>query len=183
MELEIRQALKSQYHATLAMLRDVVVQCPDEIWAGGDFINPTWRIAYHTLFYTHLYLQPTVHAFTPWEHHQTSMQDMDDRPAPPGIFELIEHPHLPPQTGVPYTREQILEYCSLVDAMVDGALDAMDLHAADCGFSWYSVSKLEHQFVAIRHIQHHTAQLGSRLREATNGDVTIKWVHSGAAHD
>jgi hypothetical protein len=31
-----------------------------DLWTGsGGHTNPFWRVAYHTLFYTHLYLQPT----------------------------------------------------------------------------------------------------------------------------
>ena len=67
--IALRSALKSQYHAALAMLRFAIEQCPDELWAGGGYINPTWRVAYHTLFYTHFYLQPTANDLTPWEHH------------------------------------------------------------------------------------------------------------------
>jgi hypothetical protein len=44
------------------------------------------------------------------------------------------------------------------------------------GFSWYRMSKLEHQFVNLRHIQHHAAQLADRLRSAAG--VGIKWVAS-----
>jgi len=36
------------------------------------------------------------------------------------------------------------------------------------------MSKLEHQFVNIRHIQHHGAQLADRLRSAAN--IGIRWV-------
>jgi hypothetical protein len=36
------------------------------------------------------------------------------------------------------------------------------------------MSKLEHQFVNIRHIQHHGAQLIDRVRSATH--VGIGWV-------
>jgi hypothetical protein len=55
----LRSALKSQYHATLAMLRAAIRRCPDDLWTGsGGHANPFWRIAYHTLFYAHLYLQP-----------------------------------------------------------------------------------------------------------------------------
>jgi hypothetical protein len=62
--------------------------------------------------------------------------------------------------------------------MVDDAIDALDLHSPESGFSWYRVSKLEHQIVNIRHIQHGAAQLADRLRSAAG--VGIDWV--GACH-
>jgi hypothetical protein len=49
-----------------------------------------------------------------------------------------------------------------------------DLLSAESGFSWYPVSKLEHQIINIRHLQHHAAQLGDRLRYATT-DVGVEW--------
>src|SRR5437016_11355850 len=61
----MRPVLKSQYHASLAMLRDTIERCPDALWTSGDYLNPFWRIAYHALYYTHFYLQsmriPFVH--------------------------------------------------------------------------------------------------------------------------
>jgi hypothetical protein len=58
--------------------------------------------------------------------------------------------------------------------LVDEAVDGLDLASPQSGFPWYKVSKLEHQLVNIRHIQHHTAQLVDRLRAAD--DIGIKWV-------
>ena len=53
-------------------------------------------------------------------------------------------------------------------------MDALDLDSTESGFSWYRMSKLEHQLVNIRHIQHHGAQLADRLRSAA--DIGIRWV-------
>ena len=50
----LRSALKSQYHAALAMLREAIEKCPDELWASDEYTNRFWRIAYHTLYFTHL---------------------------------------------------------------------------------------------------------------------------------
>jgi len=168
-----RAALKKQYHAALAMLREAVERCPDELWAGGDYLNPFWRIAYHTLYYTHLYLQAKETDFRPWEHHQTGLQHMDDVPAPPELEDVLELPHRPPQTGVPYTKAEILAYWDLCDGMVDGAVDAHDLLDPECGFSWKKRSRAEHQVSSIRHIQHHTAQLGERLRSVAG--IGVGW--------
>lgn len=32
----LRAILKSQYHATLAMLRETIERCPDEVWFGAS---------------------------------------------------------------------------------------------------------------------------------------------------
>jgi hypothetical protein len=61
--------------------------------------------------------------------------------------------------------------------MVDSALDAMDLDRTECGFFWYDASKLEHQLISIRHIQHHAGQLIDRLRASTGSGVD--WMAKG----
>ncbi len=152
----IRSALKSQYHATLAMLRTAIRRCPDDLWTRSDgHTNPFWRIAYHTLFYTHLYLQPNNWVFHPWEHHQRGIQHMDR----------------PLRTRRPYIKAEVLTYWSICESLVDDAVDALDLNNPQSGFSWYKIPKMEHQIVNIRHIQYHEAQLADRLRVATGAGV------------
>src|SRR5262245_64658755 len=73
----LRTILKSQYHASLAMLRQTIEKCPDDLWYSKDQINAFWQTAYHTLFFTHLYLQPNDAAFKPWKHHQANVQYED----------------------------------------------------------------------------------------------------------
>ena len=154
----LRTVLKRQYHAALAMLRDAIEQCPDEEWLSRDHKNAFWQVAYHVLFFTHLYLQPNEAAFVLWSQHHGD----DDG-----------------TRGEPYSKAQVLEYCGFVDKAVDGAVDLLDLESPESGFSWYQMSKLEHQLVNIRHVQHHGAQLADRLRSAA--DIGIKWVSSGPA--
>jgi hypothetical protein len=167
----LRSALRSQYHAGLAMLREAVEKCPQEIWASTEHRNAFWQIAYHALFYTHLYLQPDLAAFRPWEHHQSGVQNPDGiagAPDPESTLPLIPEP---------YTRVQVLEYCAFCDDMMDEAVEALDLASPSSGFDWYRMSKLEHQLVNLRHLQHHTAQLADRVRAAT--DTGVQWVGAG----
>ena len=58
--------------------------------------------------------------------------------------------------------------------MVGGAVDALDLKSKSSGFYWYRLSKLEHQLVNFRHLQHQTVQLTDRLRAAE--DFGTRWV-------
>lgn len=152
----LRSALKSRYHAALAMLRAAIRRCPDDLWTStGGHANPFWRIAYHTLYYTHLYLQPNNRAFRPWEHHQRGIQRFEK----------------PLRTRRPYTKAEVLAYWSTCGLLVDDAVEALDLNDPQSGFSWYKVPKMEHQIVNIRHIQYHQAQLADRLRVATGAGV------------
>jgi hypothetical protein len=163
----LRSVLKSQYHAALAMLGETIERCPDDIWASSDHLNAFWQVAYHTLFFTHLYIQPNEAAFRPWEQHQSDVQCPDCIPGPADPDSNL------PLIPEPYTREQVMAYWRFCDGMVDDAVDALDLLSAESGFSWYPIPKLEHQIVNIRHIQHGAAQLADRLRSAA--DIGIKW--------
>jgi hypothetical protein len=51
------------------MLREAVERCPDAEWLRGDHKNAFWQVAYHVLFFTHLYLQQNETAFVLWSQH------------------------------------------------------------------------------------------------------------------
>ncbi|HET9216823.1 MAG TPA: DinB family protein [Terriglobia bacterium] len=167
----IRSVLKSQYHAALAMLRQALERCPRELWYSKDQVNAFWQTAYHTLYFTHLYLQTDELAFKPWTHHQSAVQYEDCVAGPPDPNSNL--PLLPE----PYTQEQVLEYWAFCDAMVDSAVDALDPFSPESGFHWYKVNKLEHQIINIRHIQIGAAQLAARLRAQLN--IGLEWVGTG----
>lgn len=164
----LRATLKSQYHAALAMLRHGIELCPASVWTGSEHTNAPWQIAYHTLFFTHLYVQIDEAAFRPWAKHRADNQYPDAIPGPADPDSRL--PLLPE----PYTKAEVMEYWRFCDDMIDGAVDAMDIHAPASGFSWYKVSKLEHQLINLRHIQHGAAQVADRVRAATGAGVD--WV-------
>jgi hypothetical protein len=167
----LRSALKSQYHASLAMLRETIERCPADFWLSTQHKNAFWQVAYHTLYFTHLYLQRDEASFHPWP-HQAAAQNADaigDRVDPASPLPVIPHP---------YSQAQVLEYLAFCDDMVDAAVDALDLDSSESGFWWYTMSKLEHQLVNLRHVQHHAAQLADRLRSAC--DLGIDWVSAGS---
>jgi len=164
----LRGALKSQYHAALAMLGEAVRRCPDALWTDPAPRNAYWQIAYHTLFFAHLYLQESDTAFRPWEGHRSGVQYEDGIPGPADPSSAL--PLLPE----PYAKAEVLAYLEFCRAHVTGAVDAMDLGAPESGFPWYPIPKLEHQLVNLRHIQHGAAQLADRLRAAA--DVGVDWV-------
>ena len=164
----LRAILKSQYHATLAMLRDAIEKCPEDLWTSGAHEAPCWGVAYHALFFAHLYGSTENDAFRPWERHVKEVQYEDGIPGPPDPKSAL------PLLREPLSKQDVLAYWTLVDGGVDAAVDAIDLAGRESGFSWYKVPKLEHAIVNIRHIEHHTAQLAARVRIAA--DVGIDWV-------
>jgi hypothetical protein len=74
--MSVNSIIQSQYQAALDMLKEAVSLCPEELWDDTAYKNRFWNIAYHALFYTHLYLQPNLEAFSPWEKHRPDSEQM-----------------------------------------------------------------------------------------------------------
>lgn len=153
-----RTILLSQYRAALEMLRQAIAKCPDGLWNSGDGRAPFWQVAYHALFYTHLYLQDSVQAFVPWAKHRQEYQLGDGaQPAP-----------------APPDKASVLEYLAFCEQQAADKLAGVNLDAAS-GFEWLPFSKLELQLYTIRHIQQHVGELMERL--GSQG-IMCDWVGS-----
>jgi hypothetical protein len=150
------------------MLREAIEQCPESVWYDDRPTNAFWQVAHHALYFAHLYLQPNEAAFRPWERDQSDVQHPD------GIAGPADPASTLPLIPNPCTKADALAYCTFCDDMVDEALHTLDLASEESGFSWYPMSKLEHQIVNIRHIQHHAAQLADRLRASAG--IGIHWI-------
>jgi len=155
--MEIKSALKRQYLAGLAMLRETVQLCPADVWVSGTHPRNFWRIAYHAVFYTHLYLQPDYESFEPWHKHRKECPSLWDNPP-------VEEP---------YSVEDILEYIDRLAKSVDTSVDRLNLDAPETGFDWYpNMAKLDHQIMNIRHLQGHVGQLSEILMAH---DIDTEW--------
>lgn len=175
--VDLKTVIKSQYHASLATLGQFIDRCPQSLWLQvGPQPVACWQIVYHTLYFTELYLQisekhfkPFMYAdhpnFKPWKDmfHDLSRTVKNKGKLPEGLS--------------PYTLDQMQNCWQAVDDRVDACVDQMDLDSENCGFHWYAMGKFEHQFVNIRHIQHHAAQLADRLR--VGADLGTDWVAKG----
>jgi hypothetical protein len=140
------------------MLRQAIELCPDDLWDKGTPPRQFWRLSYHTLFFTHLYLEVSADAFKPWEKHRDEVEGDE------------EHEKL---DATQYTKAELLEYLEIVELRVDPQLDLIDLTSPESGIPWYKMPKLDHQIVNIRHIQEHAGQLRDRLLEV---GIDQKWV-------
>src|SRR5262245_7357365 len=96
-----RTTIWQQFGATIDMLNNAVVACPDELWQARLWNEPPqlsgfsefWYIAYHTLFWLDLYLSGAVEGFAP--------------PAPFNLDELDPAGLLPERT---YTKDELRTY-------------------------------------------------------------------------
>ena len=156
--MEMRQALKEQYHAGLAMLAECVEKCPEGMWLEGQHPRTFWRIAFHAAFFTHLYLGQNEAAFQPWPGRREGIHHrLWEEPAQVEPYEL-------PQGAAIYHRDEILDYLRFVDGLVEPTVDRLDLDAGETGFSWYpNMGKLSHEIMNLRHIQGHVGQLSELL--------------------
>jgi hypothetical protein len=153
--LSTKDSIKSQYYASLDMLKQAIIKCPGTLWDDRAYKNVFWHVSYHALFYTHLYLQPSLENFVPWAKHRK------------------ECGSLAGEIGEPYTKEELLEYHALCRKQVEEQVAGMDPEAPS-GFSWLPCDKLELQFYNIRHLQQHIGELGERL--GAKGDIAVDWV-------
>jgi hypothetical protein len=153
----LRQALKEQYHAGLAMLADCVAKCPDDQWTAGTHPRTFWRIAFHAAYFAHLYLGQSLAVYRPWPGRPNGCRELWQEPWQLEPCDL-------PEEFAPYTKNQILDYIAYVDSIIDPTVDTLDLDAQETGIPWYSnMSKLSHELLNLRHLQGHVGQLSELL--------------------
>ena len=168
----LRQILQGQYEAALCMLNQCVATCRDEYWEGKIANGTLRQIAYHTLFFTDLYLSPTEEAFEPRDLHR---RGGDER-----------RPTLSAGLG----REETLAYVTICRRKVGesvGAETEVSLRRPS-GFSWQKgISRAELHVYNIRHIQHHSGAMAAYLRQVDpsledHASQQLAWVGHGWRH-
>lgn len=146
--MDMKKVIKSQYHASLAMLRQTVENCPETLWQRPEDKNQFWHVAFHAVFYTHFYLHPKEEDFIPWPHHREEVVSLQPDEDASGVRA--------------YTQAEILDYIEYFSERIDPMVDALDFEAPS-GFYWLPFNKLEVQFYNIRHLMLHTGELSERL--------------------
>jgi len=162
-ESTTHEIISKQYRASMAMLKEAISTCPESLWLAPEYPNKFWHIAYHVLYYTHLYLQNSLSSFTKWEKHR----DNYNRLGRPGSARG------PRKIDAPYSQAEVLEYFEICLQEIAAKVPGLDLNAPS-GFYWLPFNKLELQLYNIRHIQHHAGQLIDRLRSVAG--IGIEWV-------
>ncbi len=167
-----RDGLWQQFGATIDMLDNALVACPDALWRQAVWRDPSlpspdvefWYVAYHALFWLDLYLSGSVEGFAP--------------PAPFGLEELDPAGALPER---PYTREELLGYLAYGRRKCRAAMETLTDERARqvADFPWTrrrGVSYLELLLYTMRHTQEHAAQLSLFLgQHGVQGDQ-LDWV-------
>ena len=159
--------VSSQLRAALKMLRSAIEASPNALWNREADANPFWVLAYHTLFFAHLYLSPSADAFEPWVREVRGHSGY-------GKTDLGNWTELTPEDV--YAKVDVLAYCDFIDMRVTDLVAATPFDAAS-GFPWLKFSKGEAHLYNLRHIQHHAGQLIERLRQEAG--MGSKWVFDG----
>jgi hypothetical protein len=162
--MDTLDVIRSQYKASLEMLNQAILKCPESIWDDPVDKTKFWRIAYHTLFYVHLYLQGSEQEFVPWEKHCKDYQYLGT---------ISWDSNRQPKIGEPFTKGDLLDYLDLCLQQVDEKTQKLILDA-ESGFAWLPFNKLELQIYNIRHIQQHTGELMERL--GSRAAIDLDWI-------
>ncbi len=156
-----KTALWQQFGASIDMLENAVVACPDELWGDRARQPEFWRLVYHTLFYLDLYLSGSAGGFTP--------------PAPFTLDETDPRELRPERAYTKGEMRAYLEHCrrkcrEVLEVLTD------ERARARCVFGWIEMSFAGLLLYNMRHVQHHAAQLNLILRQET--DSAPGWVAS-----
>ncbi|HKV59481.1 MAG TPA: DinB family protein [Ktedonobacteraceae bacterium] len=166
-----RTALWQQFGATIDMLENALLACPDMHWNGrlwSDHSDPEypafWSITYHTLFWLDLYL--------------TSSNEEGFAPPPPFTPYELDPAGVSPKR--PYTRDELHTYLvnlrQKCQTTIAGLSDEQAHQQVD--FPWIErkpVSFLELLLYNMRHVQEHAAQLNLFLGQNAVDGVS-DWV-------
>lgn len=163
----LQPVLLSQFRAALAMLRRASEACPDALWDRPEDANRSWRIAWHALFYTLLYLHPSDEAFVDWEGAVADAHVLGPCPWPPH--------RMPPPVRTP-SKQELAAFFDHVDGRLDELVPALPAEGPS-GFAWLPMTRLELHVYNVRHLQHHAGQLVERLRQA--GVDGLDWIGRG----
>lgn len=159
------EAIARQFGAAIEMLEKAILACPESLWSGHARRpeQEFWYLAYHTLFWLDYYLDESPAGFRP--------------PAPYGLEEMDPAGVLPPRV---YSQAELLAYLEHGRAKCRAAMLALtdESGARPSGFPRREGSVLELHVYALRHVQHHAAQLYLRLRQEE--DAAPGWVSRSA---
>ena len=164
----VRQLLVNQYEAALSTLCLCIRECPEDAWDVKIGNGPFQWVAFHTLFFTDLYLSGDEQTFRSQQFHKDHVEHFGN---------YIELQNVTPVTV--FERQfinQYLEHClKLVKEVM--AKETEQTLAESCGFGRKQLSRAELHLYNIRHVQHHAAHLSLRLR--LDYGIDIPWVGSG----
>jgi DinB superfamily len=156
MQSLINQSLWFQLGASIDMLIQAIRNCPNYLW---DTPQQFWYKAYHALYWTDYYASTEPEHFLP--------------PSPFTLSEMDANGLMPPCI---YSPAELLDYAAQCKQKCKNLIDGLDEQTMQARFvnEYRDYSRLEIILYNMRHIQHHTGQLNTVLRQG-NVDA-MQWI-------
>jgi len=164
----LARGLTSQLLAGLSMLKDCIDRCPEKEWHERHNDYPFSQMVFHALLDCDYHLCDDDAEFKEQPFHRKNRAHFRD-------YEEIED-GMPPQLPERDFINRYYEHCRekavpAIEAKCDADLTIPNTDV------WRNMTKLERYVNLIRHLQHHTGQLGLRLQYATGAEMD--WVARG----
>jgi hypothetical protein len=159
MDSSWKPILWQQFGASIEMLENALLACPDELWGDRSEQPEYWYLVYHTLFWLDLYLSGSAEGFIP--------------PAPFTLDELDPAGLTPERVYSKGELQTYLRHChqkcrATIESLTDEKAQGL------CVFGWGEANFVELLLYNMRHVQHHSAQLNMILRQKV--DSAPGWV-------
>src|SRR5262245_14462753 len=139
--------LWGQFGASIDMLENAMIACPDDLWSDPSArpqwlsrnVVGFWHVAYHTLFYLDLSLSGSLEGFSP--------------PAPFDMSELDPEGRLPER---PYTKDELRSYLEHCRGKCVATMGALTEEKASRPCRWGSLDLTFSELLlhSMRHVQH-----------------------------
>jgi hypothetical protein len=154
-----KEIVWSQFGAAIDMLKNAIIECPDDLWADKSKKHEFWYMAYHTLFWLDCYLYGLIEGFKP--------------PQPFGLEELDPAGVMPERV---YSKDELLTYLEHGRRRCRVTIQAMTAQEAATKYAFGKVEMRRDELLLynLRHVQHHTAQLNLLLRQSA--DFGSRWI-------
>jgi uncharacterized damage-inducible protein DinB len=166
-----KTALWNQFGASIDMLENALVACPDSLWKGrlwnhaeGPEFAEFWFLTFHTLFWLDLYLSGV----------------QEEELALPAFTQAKTSAEWEPPKQ-PYPKEELRAYLASLRQKCHDTLVALTDEQArrPIEYPWIdekAVSFLELQMYNLRHVHEHAAQLSLFLGQHGIPDEALDWV-------
>jgi DinB superfamily len=157
---ELKSMLWFQFGASMDMLENAIIACPENVWSGGSRTEfEFWYLVYHTLFWLDYY-----------------SSESPDRFAPPAPYTLSEFDPAGVYPDRVYKKAEMLAYLEYGREKVRRLIDELTPETMALRFKneYRDYSRFEILLYNMRHVQHHMAQLNMVLRQRT--DSAPNWI-------
>lgn len=150
MEAVWKAILWRQFGASIDMLENALLACPEELWRDRSRRTEFWYVVYHTLFWLDRYLSGSAEGFAP--------------PAPFTLDEMDPAGLMPERV---YEKDELRAYLAHCRRKCRATIEALtDARASEpCALGGSELSFAELLLYNMRHVQHHAGQLNLILRQ------------------